>query len=271
MCEDRRAGDDRLGGTQVLAQGPRTLARVHQTTTCVGASLDLKPEHPPVQPVLVLLVGQLLLREALEARVHHFVHLGVLLEELRHSLRRRALLPHPQGHGLGGLQLVEGHLRRHDVAQDVLVEVHGVVELLGLAHHRPANSDVVAVVELGRRLDDDVGAQVEGFHDEGRGEGAVAHVHEAPGLGQLRDGLDVSQEERRVRRRLAEEHLGPLGDGGLDRLDVAEIHKREVDAVLGEVHPGTPVGPAVAAVGNDDVVAGLEQRREDGECGGHAR
>lgn len=64
-----RAGDDGLGGAQVLAETPGALNGIHELPARRSAAADLERQHAAVHPVLVLLVGQRLLRERLEARV----------------------------------------------------------------------------------------------------------------------------------------------------------------------------------------------------------
>ena len=78
------------------------------------------------------------------------------LEELRDLLRGLRLTLDAQPERLGGLEGVESVLRAHDVAVHVLHVLDGLVQLLGRADDGAAHRDVVAVVELGGRLDDQV-------------------------------------------------------------------------------------------------------------------
>jgi hypothetical protein len=77
--------------------------------------------------------------------------------------------------------------------------------------------------ELGGRVEDQVGAVVEGLHQPGRGEGAV---HQQRQAGLVRDGAhggDVQHVQARVAQRFAEQQprLGP--DGGAPAVDVAGL------------------------------------------------
>mmetsp|Transcript_31002 Transcript_31002/g.95760 ORF Transcript_31002/g.95760 Transcript_31002/m.95760 type:complete len:455 (-) Transcript_31002:40-1404(-) len=264
-----RARDDGLGRAEVLAQAPRLLDGVHELAARLRAALDLEPQHAAVEAAAVLLVSERLLRVRLEARVADGVDLRVGLQELGDRLGVVRLLADAEREGLGGLQLVESDLRRHGAAEDVLVEADLLVPLLSGRDDGAADGDVVAVVVLGRGLQDQVDAVVDRAADDGRGEGRVGHVHEALLLGERRERRQVGEHERRVGRGLGEDHLGVGLDGGLDLVQVGHVDEGELHVEAGEHDAHRAVRAAVRAVGDDGVVAGRHDGGDDGAAGGH--
>mmetsp|Transcript_19851 Transcript_19851/g.39923 ORF Transcript_19851/g.39923 Transcript_19851/m.39923 type:complete len:243 (-) Transcript_19851:681-1409(-) len=195
VCEHCRAGDDRLCCPQVLTQRPGAGDRVHQLSSCCSATLDLKPQHPSVHSLQMLLQCQLPLGEGGKTWVGHLVDLRVLLQHLRDLQGRLRLLLHSQGESLDSRQSVEGVLGSHDVPQNVSVEFDGLVQLGSGRNHSATNGQVVTVVEFGGRLDDHICPQFEWLSHQGSGECGIAHVDQAVLLRQGGDGRNIGKEE----------------------------------------------------------------------------
>eukprot|EP00966_Prymnesium_polylepis_P268284 6197752-Prymnesium_polylepis.2 len=104
--------------------------------------------------------------------------------------------------------------------------------------------------ELGRRLDDEIGAELDGAHDDGRGEGGVDDVRDALALRERAHRRDVGERQRRVGGRLGEDELRVRLDVLLDVGDVGEVDEIELHAHVGEHGAARAVGAAVRAVGD---------------------
>eukprot|EP00756_Hemistasia_phaeocysticola_P026797 Hpha_TRINITY_DN16084_c1_g2::TRINITY_DN16084_c1_g2_i1::g.120568::m.120568 len=260
--EHSGAGNDRLRRAQVLAQCPGALDRVHDLDTGLLPPLDLEPEHTTVDTVLVLPVRERLLLERLEARPHHLVDGGVLLEELGDGLGVLSLLLDTQDQRLRGLELEEGGPGRHDVAVDVLPEADALIELLGGGDDGTAHGHVVAVIVLGGGHHSEVRTMVKAAGHQRRGESGVTRVEETVLLGKLGHRGDVREGQHGVGRGLGEDELGVRLDVLFDRRDVGEITEGEGDVVLllKQLAAGT-VGASIGAFGDHTVVPGVERRR----------
>jgi len=179
------------------------------------------------------------------------------------------LLLDAEGEGLGGLELVEGDLGSHDVTEDVLDEAELVIEFLGGGGEGATDGHVVAVVELGGGVEDDINAVIHTAADEGSGKSHVGDVDEVLGLGERGDGGEIGEVEGGVGGRLGEENLGVGLDGGFDFLEVGHVNEGELHTELGEEDTAGAVGATIRAVGDDGVVTLLHQGREEGGGGSH--
>ena len=124
---------------------------------------------------------------------------------------------------------------------------------------------VVAAEKFGRRVERDVRAQLERALEIGGEEGVVHHRDCARALGQRGDAADVRHAHHRVGRRLEVDHFRPLAQLRFHRGGVAEVGQQEADAEAAENLFQQPVGAAVDVVGDNDLVAALQQR----EAGRH--
>lgn len=111
---------------------------------------------------------------------------------------------------------------------------------------------------------------VERSADVGGGEGGVADVQDAVALGDLRNGIEVGQSESGIGGRLAENEFRVGSNGLLDVFGVGEIDEAEGHPQRHELLAADAVGAAVAAVGDDAVVARVHEGVDAGGCGGHA-
>ena len=193
------------------------------------------------------------------------------LKERRDFHRRLGLPTDAQSHGLHRLQHEEGGHGGHDVAVHVLDEFDPRVELGGLRDERPPSPDVQPVVILGQGLDSEIATVIEGAADVGGGECGIAHVQNTVTFGDFGYGGQVGQREGGIRWALAEDQLGIRAYRILDVLRVGEIHEAELHPQGHELLAAYAVGPAVAAVGDDAVVASVHESVDAGGGRGHAR
>ena len=122
----------------------------------------------------------------------------------------------------------------------------------------------VAVQVLRRRVDDQIGAEIERPLEVRGHEGVVDAEAHAARRADGGDGADVGQAQQRVGRRLQPAELRARLDGGGHRLRIARIDIAEAQAEAAEHLLEQPVRPAVEIVARDDVVAGVEHRQHGG-------
>mmetsp|Transcript_12122 Transcript_12122/g.21011 ORF Transcript_12122/g.21011 Transcript_12122/m.21011 type:complete len:395 (-) Transcript_12122:54-1238(-) len=267
MRHDRTRGNNRLGRTQILTKRPRSFDRIHQLNRI---ALHIEPKHAPVQSIAMLTIGQFLLGMGVQTGVHHPTDLGMSLEEGGNFHGRGGLLPDAQSHRFHGLEHEEGGHGRHDVSVHVLDEFDSLVEFGGLGDERSPRTDVESVVVLGETLDGEVRPVIQGTANVGSGERGVAHVEDAPTLGDFGDGIEIRQGEGGVGRALAKNQGGVGLDRRLDGRGIGEVHEAEFHAEGDELLATDAIGAAVAAVGNDAVIARLHEGVDAGCRGGHA-
>ncbi len=176
---------------------------------------------------------------------------------------------HPLAECLDPLKGEPGHHRRHDQAGGDAGEGDLLLEAGVIDDDDPSQGRVVPVEELGRRVNDDVGPQLERPLEIGGEERVVRHV-ENPGPGaDLRDCPEVGELQGRVCRSLGEDHAGGRPYGRSDRLGIRCIDEGDVDTEPGEELVGESVGAPVDDVPDDHMVTSPEQGEEHGDRGCH--
>lgn len=266
-----RASDDGLSGTKVLTERPWAHNGVHELTASLSSAANLEPEHTTVVAVSVLLISNLLLGMGVEAGVANLLNLRVLLKELGDDESGVRLALDAEGHGLHGLELVEGHLWAHVVSEDVLGEAELIGEFLGGRHKGTTNGHIVAIHELGGGDKYHIGAEIDGAADVCGSKGVIANVDDTVGLADLGKGLEVGKGAGGVGGGLREDKLGVGLDSSLDLGEILVIHTDE-----GELHTHTveentagAVGTPIAAVGDDSMVALAHEGADSGGGGSH--
>ena len=104
----------------------------------------------------------------------------------------------------------------------------------------------VTAHELGEAVHDDVGAPLEGADQIRRRDRVVDDEHDAVGVGDTGDALDVEHVVLRVRQHLAEEDLGVRPDRSFPLSEVVRVvDEGDLDAELGQRVVQQVVGAAV--------------------------
>jgi hypothetical protein len=133
---------------------------------------------------------------------------------------------------------------------------------LAAVDQQPADDGAVAGQELGRRVEDEVGAMVERLHQPRRREGRIDQQRQAVVVGQRRDGRDVEHVEAGIAERLAEQQPRLRPDRGAPAVDVAGLHEGRRDAEARQRVVQQVVRAAVQRARADDVRAGAGQRAD---------
>ena len=210
---------------------------------------------------------------------------------------------HAQGEGFRAEQREKGVHRRHGSAKvseadrvrmdregeitERLAELQAVVGRLRLrearktpgsqpveaaaVHHGAADHRAVAGEELRRRVDDQIGAPLEGPAEPGGCERVVDDQQGARGSRQAGQGLQIGDHAARIRQALHEQRLGALSQDGLDRGEVLRIDEVAVPVELRERSAELRDRAAVEPGGCREPFAGLDQREEGQDLGGVSR
>ncbi len=149
---------------------------------------------------------------------------------------------------------------------EIVVQV--LVDPLLVRQDDAAEAAPLAVDMLGRRIDDDMGAELQRLLLQGRGEDVVDDQPRSDRIGKRSDSGDVDHFQRRIGRAFKEEQLGV----GPDRLfpvgDVGAVDQRRLDAVFRRQRLDHPAAGAEQRARRHDMVAGLGAAQK---CRGHRR
>ena len=283
MGHDRRVLDEGLRRTQGRSQSEDARARRQLDRRLLGG--DLEGEHA-THTGRILRARQLVARVRGQPRIVDRAHLGVGGQELGDLLSVGAVALHAQcqrleaamrqvGVARGG-HVPEGHLQLDGLGGRVTLTEEGLDvrgQLQAVAQHEGATDHIgVAAHVLGRRMHDDVRAQLERALQNRRREGVV-HDQQAPHLvRESRDGSNVRDQQERVRGRLHPHDLRALAsDHALGLGQVGEVHGLGGDALGGLDDAQELVGASVHVGGMHDVVAGARQQADHRILGAHAR
>ena len=127
LVRRRRRVDHETLGVPDVGQVGEELHIVDELLSRLHPSLDPEPQDRAVQPAVVILLRQSVLRMVGEPRVIDPRHVGVRQQELRHRQRVRAVPLHSQGKGLYPLEEEEGVERGHRRTQ-IPQELHARLE-----------------------------------------------------------------------------------------------------------------------------------------------
>jgi len=265
------------------------LQGVLEFTAAFAAALDAKAEDAGSATAHVFLDQRVVLVGGLTGVVHPG-DFWVVLQEVGDLQRVVADAVHAQGEGFDALQDHEG-VERADGGAHVAqrhgagaTDVGGGAEGFGVDHAVVGNVRLVEALELGfvfgpgelaavdndaaeavavaaevfgQRMDDDVGAVLEGAAQVGRGHGVVDDDRHAVLVGNFGQLFEVGDVAQRVADGFAEDSLGLGIDQFLDSGWVVVVGKADVDAVLREGMGEQVVGAAVERARRDDVVTSL--------------
>jgi hypothetical protein len=123
---------------------------------------------------------------------------------------------------------------------------------------------------LGRGIDDDVGAQLQGPLQQRGGEDIVDDELGARGMGELGHRRHIDDAKPGIRRRLDEDRLGLAREGIAPLREIAAVDEDGLDPEARQDLGQHILAGAEEGVGGDDAVAGAQLAGERGEDRGHA-
>ena len=213
MGHRRRVADERLDAAQALRQAEKLRPR-EEPLGRVRPPLQPHRDHPAEVSHLAAshgvpgVVG--------EAGVENLLD-GRLLRQPDGQLGRVvAVSVHPDRERLQPAECQVAVERPGDAAGRVLVELDRVEQVLW-PDHRPADHVRVPAEVLRRRVDDDVGPELDRLLEVGRRERVIDGQLGPVLVGDLGDGRDVEDLQERVGRRFDPDELGLRRDEGLER------------------------------------------------------
>ena len=203
---------------------------------------------------------------------------------------------------LDALQQLEGVGRRQagaEIAQafgagahdegsraELLVENEAVIAGIGFGQHREfaggapveaaavddhaADRNAVPAEPFGGRVHDDVGAMLDRAAEIGRGKGVVDQERNAGRMRDLRNPGNIEHLEAWIADGLADHEPGLRRDRRTEGVEIARLDECGRDAEAGQGVREQVDGAAVERGGGDDMIAGIEQRRDRQMHRGHA-
>ena len=205
-----------------------------------------------------------------EPRPEHTLDRVVAVEELRDAPRVLAMRAHPYRKRLQPAQHEPRVERAGHGAERLLQEVEALGERVVVRRDEAADDVAVAAEVLRRRVDDDVGAEVERLLQVRRRERVVDDEQRADGVRRVGGLADVDDVQQRVRRRLDPDEPDVVAEvRGEVVVELGRRHVREAVA-LRLVHLRRhPVDAAVDVGDQHDALAGVDevhQRRRRAEA-----
>ncbi len=152
----------------------------------------------------------------------------------------------------------------------LLMPAELLVQRRVVGEQRAADGGVVAVDELGRRLQHHVGTEQQRLLERRREQGVVDDDDRACRVAEARGGGDVGELQGRVGGGLEEEQLGRPRECGLERREIGSVDELRLDAEARQHLLEEPHGAAVGDVGEHRAVAGGEERQRQHGGGGKA-
>ena len=200
-----------------------------------------------------------------QAGVEDLRHPRVLVQVAGDGMGVLAVLAHPDGKGLQPAQHQPAVERPRHRAERLLQEEQALGDGRVVRSREAADQVRVTAEVLGRRVDDDVGAELERLLQVRRGEGVVDHDHRAGCVRRLGHGPDVDDVQHRVGRRLEPEDPRALVHvPGRVRVQLLGRHPLELVALRLVDLREHPVDAAVDVVDGDDAIARGDQMHDRG-------
>ena len=287
MRSRSRVHDERLDVGHVGEQREH-LQVVDELPCSLLAALNLEGEDRGTTVGEILLV-ELMVGVLRQARVVHLGDVAVTSQELNDLLGVLDMTVDAQRQGLGALEQDPGVKRANASAlvtqqdgadigreggragslgkRDAMVGGIGLGDLRILAARLPvkvaaidnhaAQRGTVTANELGRGVDDDIGAMLQRTEQIRGAEGVIDNNRQAMLLGNLGDGVDVGDVGVGVAERLEIDDRGVVLNGTLDLVQVVGVDEGGLDTKLGERVLQQVVGTAVDGLLGDHVVTSL--------------
>ena len=256
MGHPGRVLDQALDGAERLGEGEEPRPPAHLQGGGLPASQG-EAHDPSVPPHLTL--GHLVTGVPGQRGVQHGAHRLVGAQQVHDRQGTRAMALHPERQRLE-TALDQVAIQRPGHGPDGVLQKRqprGEAAVVGrgkAAHHVRVPAQV-----LGRRMDDDVGAEAKRLLQPRRGEGVVDHEQGTGSMGRLGDRRDVDDAEQRIGRCLDPDHPRGRCQRLLEVGGAPEVGR--VDGETGGlVDPGgQSMGAAVRVGGEDEVVTRPEQ------------
>ena len=262
--------DQRVHVTQAGSQA-EYLDIVHHGADSIHTALDVYAHHA-AEAVVHLLLGDLMGGMALQARIVHAIHLGMLLKMTGHLHGILAVTLHANAQSLHTLhQLPCGKGIQHS-AEALQIGHPAVVDALLGAGNDTGGDGAVAIEVLGSAVDHQVSTQIQRILKVGGRKGAV-HDHSDAGvlMYRLGDSGNVADLQGGVGRSFNIHQRGVRLDSLFHFLDLSGVHAGISNAQLGQDLGKQRIGAAVNDIAEHHVVTGLYHAHDSGGNGTQTR
>ena len=203
-----------------------------------------------------------MLRVRRKSGIKDAAHLRVLREKAGDRAAVGVVLAHADGERLDAAQDEPGLERREDATGALLHEAKLLGEVGARRDEDSAKAVGMAVEELGGRVHDNIGAQLDGPLKVGRHEGVVDAHGDAVLVADIRDGANIGEHHQRVGGRFDVDEPGSGAEGIADVVGVRGVDEAELNAVMRDDLGEQARGATVDVMPADDMVANLQHRDE---------
>src|ERR1700683_997152 len=262
----RRARQERVHTAQAWRDDREGHAR-GELVGAAGGPLELEAQH--ATEALEQALGALMPRMRLEPRIVHLRDGGVCGEELRDGKRAVILEAHAQGERLHAALEQEGRVRI-EAAAEVIGAMADALDRGCASRHRPGDEIGVAVQVLGGAVQRYVKSGRNGQVVDRAGEGVVDDRYQAVCAREFNHRLKIGHLEQRIGHgldvdgaRVGAQLLGP-------RIAPVGIDEIVADAESSELAGEKVMRAAVQAVLRQQVIPGRQKAQERGRARGHA-
>ena len=169
------------------------------------------------------------------------------------------MLAHAQRQRFGAAQCQPAVEWTRDGARRILDKAEPFGDIVAPGDEHAADHIRVPVQVLRRRVQNDVGAELERLLEVRRGEGVVDDEQRPRLAGDRASRGEVAQAHHRIRRGLGVNDLGVGRDGSRHGLRIATVHEGECDSHPRPDMSHLPMRAAVHVLAAHDVIAGRQQ------------
>ena len=232
---------------------------------------DVEGDHARVLTIHVA-DGQFVLRVAFQTGIPDKTHSRAGFQPPGNRHGNLTVLLHSQGCGdetAGNQPCVEG-------AEDPAVVDHGqfldLIYQLCPSENAAAERVAVAVDVFRHAVDLKISAVAKRIKADGAGKGSIYAHDSSGGMGDLGNGIQIADPRGRISRHLNVDQFCVGPDCGTNGFGIRGVEECDFNVVfLGQILAKQQIGRAVADLGNDGVIPGVEKSSEDcSKCGNPA-
>ena len=226
----------------------------------------MEADHTSEVVTVKKLLCQFVLRMAFQTGINNELNFRTLFQPLG------------DGHSIFGLLLQtqrqradasesQPRIKGADVGAQIVVVIADAIHISFFTGQNAADGIAVAYIILRSGVDDNVGAPVQGPHNEGGDEGVVNNDLTAMSVGILRNGGDISQFQQGIGQGLEIDDLRIRLHRFFDVFQISDVYAGRFDALGRQNIIEHAVGADEGIIIRNDMIAGVElgeKRKADG-------
>ena len=229
----------------------------------------MEADHTSEVVAVKKLLCQFVLRMAFQTGINNELNFRTLFQPLG------------DGHSIFGLLLQtqrqradasesQPRIKGADVGAQIVVVIADAIHISFFTGQNAADGIAVAYIILRSGVDDNVGAPVQGPHNEGGDEGVVNNDLTAMSVGILRNGGDISQFQQGIGQGLEIDDLRIRLHRFFDVFQISDVYAGRFDALGRQNIIEHAVGADEGIIIRNDMIAGVELGKERKADGCHA-